>query len=94
MRINIEEYYPNWKNQFEIEKKILKDLLKDYFPKIEHIGSTAIENCPAKPIIDILVGLESEDDFDNVINVLTQKQYVYFKVFDELMPDIRFFVKY
>ncbi|WP_423190501.1 GrpB family protein [Alkalibacterium sp. f15] len=51
-----------WKNAFEeVKESLLKHTsLKEY--QIEHVGSTAIKEVKAKPIIDILVGIESIDD--------------------------------
>lgn len=38
--------------------KILKSILKEDALKIEHIGSTAITSIKAKPIIDLVIGVE------------------------------------
>ena len=57
--VKIEKYNPNWKNMFNEEKEILNKLFGDLAIKIEHIGSTSIENLSAKPIIDILVSVKS-----------------------------------
>jgi GrpB-like predicted nucleotidyltransferase (UPF0157 family) len=94
MIISVEPCNPEWKNQFIAEQENLANLLKETNCVIEHIGSTAIVNCAAKPIVDILIGLQFENDFENVIAILTQHQYVYFKLYDVLMPNRRFFVKY
>ena len=94
MKINVEPYNPSWKNQFEFECKIVSELLINYQPIIEHIGSTAVENCAAKPIIDILIGFRSEKDLNSIVSIMTQHQYVYYKLYDEEMPFRRFFVKY
>ncbi|HLL99758.1 MAG TPA: GrpB family protein [Pyrinomonadaceae bacterium] len=50
-----------WKTLFEREEKLLRSALGDYAAAIEHIGSTAIPDIAAKPIIDILVGVEAGD---------------------------------
>lgn len=48
-----------WRNEFlEVEQSILKHTrLEEH--QIEHVGSTAIKGIQAKPIIDILVGIDS-----------------------------------
>lgn len=48
-------YNPDWSEWANKEIINLSALLKDYCPIINHIGSTAIPNIQAKPIIDILV---------------------------------------
>lgn len=94
MKIDIQPYNPNWKSQFDVESNILCNLLAIYHPIIEHIGSTSIPNCYAKPIIDIMIGINSVDDFDSIISILIQQNYIYYKLYDKLIPERRFFAKY
>ncbi|MER2063549.1 GrpB family protein [Alkalibacterium gilvum] len=51
-----------WSNEFlEVKQSILNQTsLED--PQIEHIGSTAIKGIQAKPIIDILIGIDSIEE--------------------------------
>ena len=48
MKIIIEEYNPDWPNQFNNEKKLLEKILSNQKYSIEHIGSTAILDLGAK----------------------------------------------
>lgn len=48
-----------WAVLFEEEKQLLKKTFGDTILAIEHIGSTAIPGIPAKPIIDINIGVKS-----------------------------------
>lgn len=73
--VKIEKYNPNWKNMFNEEKEILNKLFGDLAIKIEHIGSTSIENLSAKPIIDILVSVKSLDDFEKVRKYFEKEPY-------------------
>jgi GrpB-like predicted nucleotidyltransferase (UPF0157 family) len=57
--IEVAEYDPAWPAVFEAEAA----RLRRFFPKgsirrIEHIGSTAVPGLAAKPIVDILVGVD------------------------------------
>lgn len=54
VNIELEDYNPNWPNIYLIEKEKLQDILGRDLMSIHHIGSTAIPNIKAKPIIDIL----------------------------------------
>ncbi|NGM90403.1 GrpB family protein, partial [Parapusillimonas sp. SGNA-6] len=56
MLLPFEVYNPIWKDQFEIIKQGLNEILSDLRVSIEHIGSTSVEGLSAKPIIDIMVG--------------------------------------
>lgn len=64
--VKLEKHNNNWKNDFNIEKDNLEKLFGDVALKIEHIGSTSLNEIMAKPIIDIAVGVRSLDDFKNV----------------------------
>lgn len=54
MNIIVTDYNKNWVNLFEKEAILIKDILIDELVDIHHIGSTAVPNLKAKPIIDIL----------------------------------------
>jgi len=56
-------YDPRWPAQFdEIAAEIRAHGNPDWL--IEHIGSTAVPGMRAKPIIDLAVRIEHDDDFD------------------------------
>ena len=64
--VRLEDYNPEWKNSFELEKIVLSNIFKDIALSIEHVGSTSIEGLSAKPIIDMLVIIKTFSDFENV----------------------------
>ena len=64
--VKIEAYNENWKLMFKEEKENLIKVFGDIALQIEHIGSTSIPGLSAKPIIDILVVLESFNEFEKV----------------------------
>jgi len=58
--ILIVEHDPNWHKLFESEATIIKRVLDpNLITRIEHFGSTAVLGLAAKPIIDILIGVNS-----------------------------------
>ncbi len=59
MIVTLSPYDPQWPTLFNLERDKLLSLLKDSKIKIEHIGSTAIPGIIAKPVIDILIGVEN-----------------------------------
>lgn len=61
--VKLEKYNYNWKNMFEEEKENLKNIFGNIAVTIEHVGSTSVEGLSAKPIIDILVGINDFKDF-------------------------------
>ena len=64
--VRLEDYNPEWKNSFELEKIVLSNIFKDIALSIEHVGSTSIEGLSAKPIIDMLVIIKTFSDFETV----------------------------
>jgi GrpB-like predicted nucleotidyltransferase (UPF0157 family) len=93
MKILIEEYNPNWKIDFEVEKKNLLEALSGIACRVEHIGSTSIEGLGAKPVIDILIGLTDFSFANDQINKLVKIGYQYIDKYEDVMPYRRFFIK-
>ncbi|ODS37297.1 MAG: hypothetical protein A7316_01895 [Candidatus Altiarchaeales archaeon WOR_SM1_86-2] len=67
MKIIREEYSPNWKEAFEVEKKVLAEVLREFNPLIEHVGGNSVEGLCAKPIIDINIGVKEPDHLDQSV---------------------------
>lgn len=63
MSFRLEPYTPNWKTEFEELKQFFSDLLHDIPFAIEHVGSTAIPNMIAKPILILILFLERKKQF-------------------------------
>jgi len=57
--VKLVPHNPEWLELFEWEKQLLKNTFGNTIIAIEHIGSTAIPDIPAKPIIDMNIGVES-----------------------------------
>ena len=93
MKVTIVEYRPEWREMFEDEKRILKTALRGVPARIVHIGSTAVEGLAAKPIIDIMVGLEDFSMADHVVPKIEALAYEYIQRYEDVMPFRRFFIK-
>lgn len=89
----LSEYQTDWPHQYEKEKEVLLSAIGSYVIEIEHIGSTAIPGAIAKPEIDIMVLVKSFDDAPQFIVALESIGYVYFKRFEEMVPERRYFRK-
>mgnify|MGYP001594660584 CR=1 FL=1 len=75
--VKIEEYNPEWKGEFLKEETLLKKQLRDYDVDIQHVGSTSLVGCYAKPIIDIAIGVESLEYGEQLIPALCNIGYIY-----------------
>ena len=87
------DYDPNWVNKYEKEKKEILQVIGEFVAAIEHVGSTAIDGLAAKPIIDILIGLNSLDDAKECIPKLENINYEYVPEVEITLPNRRYFRK-
>lgn len=89
--VTIEEYNPEWRAEYLKEEALLKKQLKNYEVDIQHVGSTSIVGCCAKPIIDIAIGVESLKYGEQLIPEICDIGYIYDG--DGLIPGRHFFKK-
>ncbi len=75
--IIIAEYDPGWPAAFQRERARLVRALGDAIVSIEHIGSTAVPDLAAKPIIDIMVGVRELSVGERQVEPLETLDYVY-----------------
>jgi GrpB-like predicted nucleotidyltransferase (UPF0157 family) len=88
----ISKYDPKWPDVFEEERG---RLIKLFGPSIavEHIGSTSVEGLAAKPIIDILLGVNALADAAAMIPVIVEMGYLYIPEYEAEFPQRRYFKK-
>jgi GrpB-like predicted nucleotidyltransferase (UPF0157 family) len=60
----IVDYDPRWPAIFMAESELLLSTIGSSIIQIDHIGSTAVPGLGAKPIIDILASMESQEVAD------------------------------
>ncbi len=70
----LERYNPEWATSFEREKALIQPIFGKY--EVHHTGSTSIPGLAAKPIIDMLVGIENLADFERYRAKLESLGYV------------------
>lgn len=75
--VGLVEPNDEWSEEFARERLVIGQVLGDLVSGIEHVGSTAVNALPAKPIIDIAVSVESKDAIDAVVSKLEAIGYVY-----------------
>jgi len=66
-----------WAAAFEAERARIVATLGEHLLEIQHIGSTSIPNVPAKPILDILIGVRDFDEATVCIEPLVALGYRY-----------------
>ncbi|MBO5297176.1 MAG: GrpB family protein [Candidatus Homeothermus sp.] len=78
-------YNPDWSEWANEEILELSTLLRDCNPGITHIGSTSIPNIQAKPIIDILIEISPDIDWQRVRETMETAGYLCMSVSDSRM---------
>ena len=84
---------PEWNNEYNREKKQIIKCFTGEDVIIEHIGSTAVHNIIAKPVIDIMLGTENLSIIERHIPQLGEIGYTYLPEYEEQIPERRFFHK-
>ncbi len=92
--VRISPYDPSWPGQFTVEKNRLLDLFPGVFPAIEHIGSTAVPQLPAKPVIDLMAGVRSLAEADAVLPGLCENGYTTSAEFNATLIDRRWLMRH
>lgn len=65
MRIQMVPYNPEWRQEFAWEAAQLTNTLGENVVAVHHIGSTAIPNIYAKPVLDLLLVVRSVEALDD-----------------------------
>jgi GrpB-like predicted nucleotidyltransferase (UPF0157 family) len=93
MKIKIVHYDPSWPIMYEEIKKLFYSSFGEKIAKIEHIGSTSVPGLGAKPIIDVLLGVNKLSDAEDIIPNMEHLGYEYVFKYEDIMPERRYFVK-
>ena len=75
--VAVEPHRATWEISAQEMISILKEVLKEDMIDAQHIGSTSIKSICAKPIVDIVVGVESFDKIIKHNDVLMEKGIIY-----------------
>jgi GrpB-like predicted nucleotidyltransferase (UPF0157 family) len=78
--VHIVPYDSDWPLRFDAERRLLIDAIGPWLAtgSIEHIGSTAIPGLAAKPVIDIMAGIDSLEASRQALAVLERLDYCYY----------------
>lgn len=76
-RVYVVDYDPMWIHRFGVLYDTIWPMVCDIAKRIEHVGSTAIPNLAAKPIIDLDIIVASLADVELCIPKMTELGYSY-----------------
>lgn len=94
MKIEIVPYNPEWPGDFLKIKELFYGTFGNKIAAMEHIGSTSVPGLGAKPIIDVLLGVNKLSDAEDIISDMEHLGYEYVFKYEDIMPERRYFVKY
>ena len=69
-QVRIGPHREAWHECYRAETDRLSSGIGDDTIRFEHVGSTAVEGLPAKPVIDILTTVDSVDTADSLVEPL------------------------
>lgn len=75
--VRLEPHDPAWLEQFEEEGVVLLEALQDAARDIEHVGATSVPDLPARPVVDIMVGVDTLQSVSRHVVALQQIGYEY-----------------
>ncbi len=81
--VDVVTYDPGWPERFVAAERELRAALAFWVIDIEHIGSTAVPGLPAKPVIDIQVGVRSLGDSADIVVAVESLGYEYVPEFED-----------
>ena len=74
-KVEVVPHNPRWRDAFEAEAKHVAAALGENVVAIHHIGSTAIPNIYAKPVIDLLVEVRDITEVDEQSSAMESLGY-------------------
>lgn len=87
-------YDASWQRMFEEERERLFNLFPGDFLAIEHVGSTAVPGLSAKPVIDILAGVDSISRADKLMEPLCRAGYATSMAFNASLVERRWLMRW
>ncbi len=90
-KVEIAPYDPHWPDLFTQEANRIKNALGNQLKEIYHIGSTAIPNMPAKPVIDMMLVCDDLDQIDFIKEKLSSLNYHNLR--RQIIPHRSFFIR-
>lgn len=91
--VTLVEYQDSWPADFQTISHELAGVFSGIPVEIEHIGSTAVPQLCAKPVIDVLLGVADLSLVEARIKDLSELGYEYRAEYERELPFRRYFVR-
>lgn len=73
--VDLEPHDPRWRDRFERERDRIRDVAPDHLCGAFHIGSTAVPDLAAKPVVDVLAIYGDPASLRRAVNALLDGGY-------------------
>ena len=73
--VEVVPYQGSWSDAYDAEVARLRSAVGDRVRQFEHIGSTAVEGMPAKPILDVLAVVDESTTASDLVPALETHGY-------------------
>jgi GrpB-like predicted nucleotidyltransferase (UPF0157 family) len=74
--VRLAEHDPQWPIAYAAAAAEIRSATGIPANRIEHVGSTAVPDVPAKPILDIVVGVDDPEDIEPIVMHLVRIGYI------------------
>ena len=92
-QVTVVRYQVAWPAHFRLAAEELTVAIQNLPVQLEHIGSTSVVGLCAKPVIDILLGVEDLAVLERRIPIIEALGYVYRPAYETQLPERRYFVR-
>ena len=89
--VEVVDYDQNWPRAYAEERDRIAAAIGEAIVAIEHVGGTAVPGLPAKPVIDLMVGVEDIERAGPAVAGLINLGYEYVPELESQLPDRRYF---
>jgi GrpB-like predicted nucleotidyltransferase (UPF0157 family) len=89
--IEVVAYDPRWPLRYQRERDRIAAALGENAIAVEHVGGTAVPGLPAKPVIDIMVGVPDIERAGQAVAGLINLGYQYVPELESQLPERRYF---
>lgn len=92
--VELSPHDPAWRSIFLAERRRLLSAFPAVFQDIQHIGSTAVGGLAAKPIVDLLAGVDSIETARRLGEPLCRIGYATSEAFNATLADRQWFMRW
>jgi GrpB-like predicted nucleotidyltransferase (UPF0157 family) len=92
--VELSPHDPAWQAKFLAERQRLLEALPGIFLEVQHIGSTAVSGLAAKPIVDLLAGVDSMACARSLTEPLGRIGYTTSEAFNASLADRQWFMRW